>query len=326
VSYYFVISRAHNIETSSPIIYNILDIMAGRSNWSSDAPVPDGKATDNVYEPKLQAVSTGRSILNRRETVSPHTASAALTPLSRRTCTPNLRSCIINPSKRLNLATALSTATSTTMATEGSEVSRSSSQHPPSSQPGPKRNVSFSHQSVQEYEVTLGDNPSVSSGFPVSLGWRYDPHETIFSLAHAAVERSSLEGEMNTTNNTSDNNGRHQHTPPVRRSMSELKLSDQQRHALLLDDHNVTMENLTEVMTSIMKTKLEREETLNEIRASRQDVEDVICRREKFEETKVEERKMSKMKRRSGIVAGGFVISNQVIQDIVSNAEKTIFL
>ena len=41
---------------------------------------------------------------------------------------------------------------------------------------------------------------------------------------------------------------------------------------------------------------------------------------QKFEETKVEERKMSKMKRRSGIVAGGFVISNQVIQDIVSNA------
>ena len=256
--------------------------MAGRSNWSSDAPVPGGKASpvNDVYEPKLQAVATGRSILSRHETVSPHTASAALTPLSRRTSTPNLRSCIINPSKSLNSATTLSTATATSMATEGSEVSQSSSQHPPSSQPGPKRNVSFSHQSVREYEVTLGDNPSVSSGFPVSLGWRYDPQETIFSLAHAAVERSNLEGEMVSINNTSDNNGRHlQHTPPVRRSMSELKLSEHQRHALLLDDHNVTMENLTEVMTSIMRTKLEREETLNEIRLSRQDVEDVIRRR-----------------------------------------------
>ena len=72
---------------------------------------------------------------------------------------------------------------------------------------------------------------------------------------------------------------------------------------------------------------------------SRQDVEDVICCcREKFEETKVDERKMSRMKRRSGIVDGGYVISNQVIQAtqssaslfvflsyIVSNAEKTIF-
>ena len=160
------------------------------------------------------------------------------------------------PSKKLNSATALSTVTSTTVTKKNNR--RSMSELKLSEQPGPKRNVSFSHQSVREYEVTLGDNPSVSSGFPVSLGWRYDPHETIFSLAHAAVERSNLEGEMVSINNTSDNNGRHlQHTPPVRRSMSELKLSEHQRHALLLDDHNVTMENLTEVMTSIMRTKLE---------------------------------------------------------------------
>jgi hypothetical protein len=102
--------------------------------------------------------------------------------------------------------------------------------------------------------------------------------------------------------------------------MSELKLTEQQRHALLLDDHNVTMENLTEVMTLIMKTKLEREETLNEIRATREDVEDVIRRREKFEEMKVEARKMTRMKRRSGIVDGGLAISNQVFQATQSSA------
>lgn len=102
--------------------------------------------------------------------------------------------------------------------------------------------------------------------------------------------------------------------------MSELKLSEQQRHALLLDDHSVTMENLTEVMTSIMRIKLEREETLNEIRTSRQDLEDVIRRRAKFEEMKVEERKMSRMKRRSGIVDGGLAISNQVLQATQSSA------
>jgi hypothetical protein len=102
--------------------------------------------------------------------------------------------------------------------------------------------------------------------------------------------------------------------------MSELKLTEQQRHELLLDDHNVTMETLTEVMSMIMKTKLEREETLNEIRATREDIEDVIRRREKFEEMKGEERKMSRMKRRSGIVDGGLAISNQVLHATHSSA------
>jgi hypothetical protein len=73
-------------------------------------------------------------------------------------------------------------------------------------------------------------------------------------------------------------------------------------------------------MTLIMKTKLEREETLNEIRATREDVEDVIRRREKFEEMKVEARKMTRMKRRSGIVDGGLAISNQVFQATQSSA------
>ena len=70
-------------------------------------------------------------------------------------------------------------------------------------------------------------------------------------------------------------------------------------------------------MTSIMKTKLDREETFNEIRtrlgkSRRHEIDDVIHRAsEKFEEMKGEERKMSRMKRCSGIVDGGLAISNQ---------------
>jgi hypothetical protein len=123
------------------------------------------------------------------------------------------------------------------------------------------------------------------------------------------------------TNYTSDNNVHLQYAPSEQRSMSELKLTEQQQHAqlLLLDDHNVTMENLRKVMASIMNTKLEQEETLNVIRTklgtSRHKIDDVIRRaREKFMEMKVEERKMTRMKRRSGIVDGGLAISNQMIQ------------
>ena len=67
-------------------------------------------------------------------------------------------------------------------------------------------------------------------------------------------------------------------------------------------------------------TKLEQEETLNVIRtklctSSRHEIDDVICfAREKFEEMKVEEQKVTRMKRRSDIVDGGLAISNQTIQ------------
>jgi hypothetical protein len=59
-----------------------------------------------------------------------------------------------------------------------------------------------------------------------------------------------------------------------------------------------------------MKTKLDREETFNEIRTRLGKSRRHIRRREKFEDMKVEERK-SRMKQRSGIVDGGLAISNQ---------------
>ena len=46
------------------------------------------------------------------------------------------------------------------------------------------RNVLFGKIRVRECEVTLGDNPAVSSGAPLSLGlgWRYDSNERISPL------------------------------------------------------------------------------------------------------------------------------------------------
>eukprot|EP00551_Chaetoceros_affinis_P008825 CAMPEP_0203665942 /NCGR_PEP_ID=MMETSP0090-20130426/3082_1 /ASSEMBLY_ACC=CAM_ASM_001088 /TAXON_ID=426623 /ORGANISM="Chaetoceros affinis, Strain CCMP159" /LENGTH=197 /DNA_ID=CAMNT_0050529679 /DNA_START=61 /DNA_END=654 /DNA_ORIENTATION=- len=42
--------------------------------------------------------------------------------------------------------------------------------------------VKFSNICIREYQRTLGDNPAVSSGPPLSLDWEYDPNEQILSV------------------------------------------------------------------------------------------------------------------------------------------------
>ena len=145
---------------------------------------------------------------------------------------------------------------------------------------------------VREYEVTLGDNPSVSSGVPLSLGWRYDPIESVISLS------GSFDGEADDRQ---------------RRAARELKLSDTQRHSLLLSNPSVSMENLSETLASTAVARLQRMETLNELR-----MEDARRRRRKEEvhtmrrapSSSVEERTTrGRTMRRSGIVDGGLMIS-----------------
>ena len=45
-----------------------------------------------------------------------------------------------------------------------------------------KRNVSFHKIEIREYQRTLGDNPSVSSGPPVTLDWKYNPNHHILNV------------------------------------------------------------------------------------------------------------------------------------------------
>ncbi|KAL7528084.1 hypothetical protein ACHAXR_002259 [Thalassiosira sp. AJA248-18] len=102
--------------------------------------------------------------------------------------------------------------------------------------------VSFSHLQVREYEVTLGDNPSVSSGCPLSLGWRYNPHEKITSL-----------------DNVNEEFGK-------RRSIHELKLSDQERHRRLSTNPNISTEDLHSALESTAVAQLQKKESLEEFR------------------------------------------------------------
>lgn len=201
------------------------------------------------------AISAGRALLDRpaasstRKTASaksnnhntPFTASAATTPLPRLHTEPaRLKSC-------LSSSNVLS---SPSMSMKGSTTSLSAQQNEafplPPQRPTPiKRNVSFSHLQVREYDITLGDNPSVSSGLPISLDWSYNPKERVASIEAFEAVR-------------------------IRRNSSDLVLSDRQRDGLLNDRTDITFTDVNMVLQDVAAARLERKMSRNELIEERQ--------------------------------------------------------
>ncbi len=125
--------------------------------------------------------------------------------------------------------------------------------------------------------MTLGDNPSVSSGVPLSLGWRYNPNERISKLDDNDDEIDVNPARDSPTSPTSAidfNTGR---SNLSRRSSSTssfprrrpLKLSDRERHRRLSANPNVSVEDLQSVVQAVANVRLERKESLNELREER---------------------------------------------------------
>ena len=113
-------------------------------------------------------------------------------------------------------------------------------------QPQPiKRNASFSHLQVRECDITLGDNPSVSSGLPTSLDWSCDPNERVASIEAFESVR-------------------------IRRNSSDLILSDRQRDGLLTSRADITFTDVNMVLQDVAAARLERKMSRNELLEERQ--------------------------------------------------------
>jgi len=149
--------------------------------------------------------------------------------------------------------------------------------------------VSFSHLRVREYEVTLEDNPSVSSGTPLSLGWRYDPREKVSSLEYRIGAGES----------------------PLRprRSQEDLRMSDVERLGRLSSVSNVSFEDIREALRGTGLAKMERERSMNDLRMQ--------VAKERREHFALETKKAAMLepagKRRSGITDGGLGVSESIV-------------
>lgn len=223
------------------------------------------------------AAAVGRELLGRNHNNNnatsrdPFTASAADTPLPRaRTNDKPLKSCLSSSNLgRRCKSEPVARGQANTINDDDDDGIVGGNGKPRKSV---QRNVSFSILQVREYEVTLGDNPSVSSGAPLSLGWRYDPQEKVSSLIDNDNDDNDDDGNpaaAASNDNASPSSSQSSCRGRIRRTVSELKLTDIERQFRLHVNPRVSVEDVRAVLLSTARARLERTESLNEWRMER---------------------------------------------------------
>ena len=108
------------------------------------------------------------------------------------------------------------------------------------------------------------------------MGWRYDPNVRQRSLlptdtpvAIAILNGNNDDDDVVYANAANVNNlatlRRPKSNNTIRKSRSDFRLSDRERHRRLKSNPNISMEDLQVALNEVAKCRLERKESLNEL-------------------------------------------------------------
>jgi len=110
-----------------------------------------------------------------------------------------------------------------------------------SSPPKPAvKNVEFKEIEVREYERTVGDNPSCSSGPPLTIGWKF------WQRARTSVDW-------------------YEKARPARKSQFELVMPREARQEMLIVEWRISQAQIATAVRSNIRTKNQRRRTVNNL-------------------------------------------------------------
>lgn len=115
-----------------------------------------------------------------------------------------------------------------------------------------KRSVSFHKIVIREYERTVGDNPSVSSGPPIGIGWSYDPQHSVLDVDEYEATR------------------------PARRSSIECKMPPSIRERLLREEWGYARSDITKAIRDVNIHKSKRRSTTSRLEMGHDAVDEVV--------------------------------------------------
>lgn len=103
------------------------------------------------------------------------------------------------------------------------------------------RTICFTDVEIRSYVRTVGDNPSCSSGPPVTIGWEYDPNVFI-------MDTDTYEDQR-----------------PQRRRHLDLVLSRDARQHILKEEWHITQSQIAASVRANVKIKMQRRATVNNL-------------------------------------------------------------